>query len=758
MSRLLVVLFISVNLFLASNCRAQSPEQVLKVADELFEEGEYFGSIGFYKQAFKLDSTNSEVLYKYGRNLYMTKQFQKASRYLLKAELLGADRIYPNLHFELAQAYHRTGEYRKAKRYYNRAIRPYRRDRKSYWYKKIDQAKDAASWAYKRKDDLNTNAQPLNLGKKTNHGDADFAGVISGKKLYFTALIADSLINGNQIADQEYLSKLYTKVLNSDELPNALSFESKYKSKFNNKQFANLSFAANNRVFFSLCDTNQQCEIWEAKLIGKLLMDPAKLSANINKNGSNNTMPFWYSGEEGNYLFFVSDRAGGFGDLDIWLSKEENFGFDIPINAGGTVNTMGKELSPFYSEEEQTLYFSSDWHFGFGGFDVFKSKGFPPASTQAENLGQPINSNLDDLYFHPYGDSALLSSNRPEGNIAKNNCCSDLYKLHYPRKQTNEDESKSDSIVKKVSISALNQLLPLELYFHNDVPKPSSSDTVTDANYLKLAYRYLALEKDYLEQFDDYVKDEQKLNQIGNFFDDELSESIQRLEEITPLLLAELKKGSQITLNIKAYSSQLSRSDYNLKLSSRRIESLVNYLESYRNGLFIPYLKGDANNGGSLKINKLPYGEFAFLQEKPNQNKVEGIYSYEAIKQRKINILAVTKTNNIQSGLTQAELAKIKLNASSYDLKEVKKGNELTRVFIIENTGKSTLKLYNVVTENPALKVSFPKEIQAGEKSKIICKLNTSLLEYGKQTLSATIVSNALRNLTELKLSLEVIP
>lgn len=758
MPRLLVILFISINLLLASNCRAQNPEQVLKVADELFEEGQYFGSIGFYKQALKLDSTNSEGLYKYGRNLYMIKQFQKASRYLLKAELLGADRIYPNLHFELAQAYHQTGEYRKAKRYYNRAIRPYRRDRKSYWYKKIDQAKDAASWAYKHKDDVNPIQQPLNLGANTNQADADFAGRISGKKLYFTALIADSLIKGNQIADQEYLSKLYTKVLNSYELPNALSFESKYKSKFKDKQFANLSFAADNRVFFSLCDTNQQCEIWEAKLVGKLLMDPKKQSANINKEGSNNTMPFWYSSDDGNYLFFVSDREGGFGELDIWLSKEEDFGFDLPINAGGYVNTLGKEISPFYSKEDQTLYFSSDWHFGFGGFDVFKSKGFPPASAKVENLGQPINSNLDDLYFHPYGDSALLSSNRLEGAIAKQNCCSDLYKLHYPRELKKEEEIQSDSIVKKVSISALNQLLPLELYFHNDVPKPSSSDTTTDANYLRLAYAYLALEKDYLSQFDDYAQDEDKLNQIGNFFDDELAESIQRLEEITPMLLAELEKGSQITLNIKAYSSQLSRSDYNLKLSSRRIESLVNYLEDYRNGVFIPYLKGRASNGGSLRLNKLPYGEFAFTQEEQEPNELDGVYSYEAIKQRKINIMAVTKTNSNQNGLSQAELAKIKLNVSSYDLKEVKKGNELTRVFIIENTGQSTLKLYNVVTENPALKISFPKEIQAGEKSKIICKLNTSLLEDGKQTLSATIVSNALINLTELKLSLEVIP
>lgn len=755
MPRLLVVLFISFNLLLASNCRAQSPEQVLKVADDLFEEGQYFGSIGFYKQAFKLDSTNSEVLYKYGRNLHRVKQFKKASRYLLKAELLGADRIYPNLHFELAQAYHQTGEYRKARRYYNRAIRPYRRDRKSYWYKKIDQAKDAASWAYKRKDDVNPIQQPLNLGANTNHADADFAGAISGKKLYFTALIADSLIKGNQIADQEYLSKLYTKVLNSDELPNALSFESKYKSQFKDKQFANLSFAANNRVFFSLCDTNQECEIWEAKLVGKLLMDPKKLSANINKEGSNTTMPFWYGSEEGNYLFFVSDREGGFGELDIWLSKEEDFGFDLPINAGGYVNTMGKEISPFFSEVDQTLYFSSDWHFGFGGFDVFKSKGFPPASAKVENLGQPINSNLDDLYFHPYGDSALLSSNRLEGAIAEQNCCNDLYKLHYQRELEQEEEIESDSLIKKVSISTLNQYLPLELFFHNDVPKPSNTDTTTNANYLKLAYDYLALEKDYLKQFDDYAQDEDKLNKVGNFFDDELSESIQRLEEITPMLLAELEKGSQINLNIKAYSSQLSKSDYNLKLSLRRIESLVNYLEDYRNGVFIPYLKGGAGNGGSLKINKLPYGEFAFTKEEQEPNELDGIYSYEAIKQRKINILAVTKTNDNQDS---SEPARIKLNSNAYDLKKVKKGDEISRVFIIKNTGGSSLKLYNLISENPAVKFSYPKELEAGKEGRIVCRVNTALLGGGKQKLTGTLVSNALKNLIELKVTLELIP
>ena len=747
-------------MLLAFTCKAQSPEQVLKVADELFEQGHYRGSIGFYKQAFQLDSTNGEILYKYGRNLFMIKKFKKASRYLLKAELLGADRTYPMLHFELAQAYHQSAEYRKAKRFYNRAIRPYRRDRKSYWYKRIDQAKDAASWAYKRKNEIPQHTVE-NLGEETNQSDADFAGVVKGNKLYFTALIADSIIKGNQIADREYFSLLYTKVLNSKELPNALAYESKNRAHFKDKHLANLSIAEDNRVFFSVCDTNKSCEIWQAKLVGKLLMDPVKLSANINKSGSNNTMPHWFSGEAGNYLFFVSDREGGFGDLDIWLAKEESFGYDLPINAGAAVNTMGKEVSPYYSEKDQQLYFSSDWHYGYGGFDVFKAEGFPPSSNKAENLGRAINSNLDDLYFYPYGDSALLSSNRSEGAVAKNNCCNDLYKLHYPRSiRTKNEPSSKDTLVKKVSISTLNQYLPLELYFHNDVPKPSSSDTTTEANYLELAYNYLALEKNYLDQLNDYAKEEQKVDQIGNFFDDELSESIKRLEEITPMLLAELKKGSRITLNVKAYSSQLSKSEYNLKLSSRRIESLINYLKEYRNGIFIPYMKDQAANGGGLQINKLPYGEFAFLSQNEQQDENDGIYSYEAIKQRKINILAVTKSkeNVDQNTLEKENLPRIELNSTAYDLKKIKKGQVMSRVFILKNKGQSVLKLYNVVSENPALKITNPNEVKAGDQAKIICEIDTKLLSYGKNELSATLVSNALRNLIELNLKMEVTP
>jgi len=82
----------------------------------------------------------------------------------------------------------------------------------------------------------------------------------------------------------------------------------------------------------------------------------------------------------------------------------------------------------------------------------------------------------------------------------------------------------------------------------------------------------------------------------------------------------------------------------------------------------------------------------------------------------------------------------------------------MNRVFILKNKGQSVLKLYNVVSENPALKITNPNEVKVGDQAKIICEIDTKLLNYGKNELSATLVSNALRNLIELNLKIEVSP
>ncbi len=120
---------------------------------------------------------------------------------------------------------------------------------------------------------------------------------------------------------------------------------------------------------------------------------------------------------DGNQIFFTSNRRGGFGGLDIWTSFKMGNKWTDPINLGAAINSKGDEESPNISNDGQVLYFSSNGREGYGGFDIFKSE-----KTQfntwgmAENLGYPINSIGDDIFFTPINqtDKAFYSSYRSD--------------------------------------------------------------------------------------------------------------------------------------------------------------------------------------------------------------------------------------------------------------------------------------------------------------------------------------------------------
>ena len=101
---------------------------------------------------------------------------------------------------------------------------------------------------------------------------------------------------------------------------------------------------------------------------------------------------------DGKYLFFVSDKGGGFGGLDIYVSKRTKKGWSKPENLGNNVNTAAHEGFP-YADAQGKLYFCSKGHTGFGGFDIFVTQqdSITGAWLKPTNLGTPINSAYDDI-------------------------------------------------------------------------------------------------------------------------------------------------------------------------------------------------------------------------------------------------------------------------------------------------------------------------------------------------------------------------
>lgn len=117
-------------------------------------------------------------------------------------------------------------------------------------------------------------------------------------------------------------------------------------------------------------------------------------------------------------LYFVSDREGGYGGKDIWVSYFKKGYWQVPENLGPGINTDKDELTPVIAADGKTLYFASKGHSGFGGFDMFVSRQQPDGKwAKAMNLGTPANSNYDELCGTVIlrGDTMYFASNRPGG-------------------------------------------------------------------------------------------------------------------------------------------------------------------------------------------------------------------------------------------------------------------------------------------------------------------------------------------------------
>ncbi|MBI1227110.1 MAG: OmpA family protein [Bacteroidetes bacterium] len=119
---------------------------------------------------------------------------------------------------------------------------------------------------------------------------------------------------------------------------------------------------------------------------------------------------------DGSLLFFSSNRPGGYGGMDIYVSKKDGENWGQPINLGPNVNSMGDEIFPFVTATNY-LYFSSDGRPGMGGLDIFSVLMTGMEASQPLRLPEPINSSSDDFAFTSDKNEfkGYLTSNRPGG-------------------------------------------------------------------------------------------------------------------------------------------------------------------------------------------------------------------------------------------------------------------------------------------------------------------------------------------------------
>ena len=115
-------------------------------------------------------------------------------------------------------------------------------------------------------------------------------------------------------------------------------------------------------------------------------------------NGSAYSTGYGAFGTDGSTIYFASDRPGGFGGYDIYRARLEGDDWEIiPENLGPIVNSQGNEITPFY--DGHSLYFSSSWHHGLGGYDVFRAQMATGRAVALYHMGNAINSSRDDMGF-----------------------------------------------------------------------------------------------------------------------------------------------------------------------------------------------------------------------------------------------------------------------------------------------------------------------------------------------------------------------
>jgi outer membrane protein OmpA-like peptidoglycan-associated protein/tetratricopeptide (TPR) repeat protein len=156
------------------------------------------------------------------------------------------------------------------------------------------------------------------------------------------------------------------------------------------------------QLFLTAYDPYRSGEIFTTRFENGRWSELKKLNNNINTifNETHASLS-----PDGQFLYFTSDRKGGYGGLDIYRSSKNATGdWGKPVNLGPLINTPFNEESPFVSSDAKKLFFSSQGHYNMGGYDVFYSSlgddgnWLPPV-----NIGYPLNTTDDDLFFFPLG-------------------------------------------------------------------------------------------------------------------------------------------------------------------------------------------------------------------------------------------------------------------------------------------------------------------------------------------------------------------
>lgn len=400
---------------------------------EVYKKGDTHAALQMYLELYRGDTTNANICYLIG-DCYLKGRSEKvkALYYLQKAlpsisnkynESSPLEKNAPLLTYKLlGDAYHIHSKFDLAIQFYEK----YKSELLVYKRKDIKNVKEA-----NRKIEMcNTaivltavpiNAKVENMGKNINSPYADYSPVLTADQqtIIFTTRRKEST-GGELTPDGKYFEDIYISNYNGKSWSPA---ESIGKPINTNNNEASVGISPDGQEILIYKDDNGDGNIYSTTLNGDVWSEPVKLNSNIN---SKYWEPSAFISADGHAIYFISNRPGGYGGRDIYVSQKTEKGeWGKAVNMGGLINTPYDEDAPFIHPDGITLFFSSNGHNTMGGFDVFHSSLSDDGSKWLApiNAGFPINSPDDDVFFVVSTDKtkAFYSSFKEGGFGEKDN-------------------------------------------------------------------------------------------------------------------------------------------------------------------------------------------------------------------------------------------------------------------------------------------------------------------------------------------------
>lgn len=353
-------------------------------------------------------------------------------------------------------------------------------------------------------------------------------------------------------------------------------------------------------IYFTRCGAEKgwgSCDIYRSEKKGSYWSEPENLGSNVNS-------PAWDAqptiASDGRTLFFVSNRSGGFGESDIYYTYLKDDGtWTKAKNCGAVINTPGKEMSPFIHPSNQMLYFSSDYHCGMGGLDIFFSQLENGKFSTPTNIGYPINTETDEssLIVSPQGDYAIYASKQNDCRGGLDLYRFELYEQARPIAVTYVKGVIVDSQTRK-PVNAKFEIRNLE---NGRIVSSGISDKVngeylvclpvgadyafsaTADGYLFLSENFTLTDADASDSYSRNIELERinigrslVLNNI--FFETGSSTLLKESFVELNTLVGLLNENPKLRVEIGGHTDNVGNAEYNMNLSQHRADAVKNYL------------------------------------------------------------------------------------------------------------------------------------------------------------------------------------